>query len=591
MSSHCCESGAINGSATDLVCGMSVAVDDATPTHTHGGTQYFFCSAGCAQKFELDPARYLSGGRAEVHQGDDGVAPAAVYTCPMLPRVRQTVRRFPICEMALEPESPAPGGDSADDSELRDMQRRFAICRCSDPAGVHLRHVRTHADALAQANLATLDRDAGCDAGGDVGWLAILRAPRAFGINIRPNIFHLDRHWRRRGLRLQRVHVAATVVSASLRMADGHVPVYFESAAVITTLALLGPGAGITRAAQYRSAIQALLDLQPAVAHVLADDGGEREVSLADVHPGMRLRVRPGEKLPADGLVVEGGSYVDESMLTGEPVPVAKRPGDRVTGATLNGEGMLIIAAEQVGGEAMLARIVKLVSDAQRSRAPIQSMADKAATWFVPAVLLVAALTFIAWLTAGPPPAFAHGVINAIAVLIIACPCALGLATPMSIMVGTGRGALAGILFRNADALEALARIDTLIFDKTGTLTEGRPRVVDIVPSAGFSRDELLSIAASLEQGSEHPLGKAITAAANGLNLAGRGEFSAQPGSGVAGTVDGREGRVWKCRADARWVSLMYRGRWSKVCGPMAALSFTWPSMAALPDSSPSQMR
>jgi Cu+-exporting ATPase len=327
----------------------------------------------------------------------------------------------------------------------------------------------------------------------------------------------------------------------SFRM-DGHVAVYFEAAAAITALVLLGQVLELSARARTGNAIRALLGLAPKTARRMLSGGGEHDVPLDQVKPGDRLRVRPGEKVPVDGVVVEGSSSVDESMLTGEPIPVEKTPGSRVTGATVNGTGSFVMQAERVGSDTLLAHIVKTVSEAQRSRAPIQRLADRVSAVFVPAVVAIAVLTFITWAIVGPPPRMAHALVNAVAVLIIACPCALGLATPMSIMVGVGRGASSGVLIRDAEALETFERIDTIVVDKTGTLTEGKPRLTATVPGSGHTEDELLSIAASLEKGSEHPLAAAILSGAvsQGVTMAGSSEFRTLPGKGVLGKVAGR---------------------------------------------------
>ena len=328
----------------------------------------------------------------------------------------------------------------------------------------------------------------------------------------------------------------------SFRRAEGGVPVYFEAAAVIVTLVLLGQVLELRARSQTSSAIRALLDLAPKRARLVEPDGSERDVDLASVQPGQLLRVRPGEKVPVDGVVVEGGSAVDESMISGEPLPVEKGPGDKVTGATVNATGGFVMRAERVGSDTLLAQIVAMVAAAQRSRAPIQKLADVVAGWFVPAVVAVAAVSFVVWAIFGPAPAMGFALLNAVAVLIIACPCALGLATPMSIMVGTGRGAQLGVLVRNAEALELLEKVDTLVVDKTGTLTEGKPKLVGVEPIGPLAENELLRLAASLERGSEHPLAAAIVggAEARGLALAAPGEFRSETGKGAVGTVDGR---------------------------------------------------
>jgi Cu+-exporting ATPase len=337
--------------------------------------------------------------------------------------------------------------------------------------------------------------------------------------------------------------VAPGIFPASFRGADGEVGVYFEAAAAIVTLVLLGQVLELRARSRTGAAIKALLGLAPKSARRLGEDGGEEDVPLDQIQPGDRLRVRPGEKVPVDGAVVEGTSAVDESMVTGESIPVEKRPGDRVIGATVNGRGGLVMRAERVGAETLLAQIVRMVGEAQRSRAPIQRLVDQVAAWFVPIVILAAIATFIVWMVAGPAPAVAYAIVNAVAVLIIACPCALGLATPMSIMVATGKGAGAGVLFRNAEAIEVLRKVDTLVMDKTGTLTEGKPRLVSLQPAAGWSEGDLLRLAASLERGSEHPLAAAIVGGAEerGAVLAAASDFQSVTGQGVKGFVEGRQ--------------------------------------------------
>ena len=332
------------------------------------------------------------------------------------------------------------------------------------------------------------------------------------------------------------------IFPASFRMPDGAVPVYFEPAAVIVTLVLLGQVLELRARAQTGSAIRALLDLAPKTARVIGDDGREGDIALEQVVPGNRLRVRPGEKVPVDGVVLEGRSAVDESMITGEPLPVEKAPGDKVTGGTVNGTGSFVMRAERVGSDTLLAQIVHMVAEAQRSRAPIQSLADTVSGWFVPAVIAAAVVTFIVWSLFGPAPAMGFALVNAVAVLIIACPCALGLATPMSIMVGTGRGAHAGVLVKNAEALELMEKVDTLVVDKTGTLTEGKPRLAGVVAIGAIDENELLRLAASLERGSEHPLAAAIVKGAEerGLQLGTAADFTSETGKGVVGTVDGK---------------------------------------------------
>ncbi|MCH7539063.1 MAG: copper-translocating P-type ATPase [Proteobacteria bacterium] len=471
----------------------------------------------------------------------------AGYTCPMHPEVRQSgPGTCPDCGMALEPQTVAEEADP----ELKNMSRRLWV-------GVALSIPLL---ALAMPELMELmlgDLLQRSVAGGILtriqfalatpvvlwaGWPFFARGWRSI-VNRRLNMFTLIAV----GVGVAYLYsVVATlfpdIFPASFRTAGGEVHVYFEAAAVITTLVLLGQVLELKARSRTSGAIRALLDLAPRMARVIRDDGTEDDIPLDRVAVGDRLRVRPGEKVPVDGIVLEGTSSVDESMVTGEPIPVEKSPGEAVTGATVNGTGSFVMRAERVGSDTLLAQIVRMVGEAQRSRAPIQRLADVVAGYFVPAVLLVAAVTFAVWAAVGPEPAMAFGLINAVAVLIIACPCALGLATPMSIMVGTGRGAEAGVLIKNAEALEILEKIDTLVVDKTGTLTEGKPRLESVVSVSGESEAELLRLAASLERGSEHPLAGAIVdgALGQGLTLSEATAFRSETGKGVVGTVDGR---------------------------------------------------
>ena len=472
---------------------------------------------------------------------------AASFTCPMHPEVvRDAPGDCPKCGMALEPMGVEE--EEGESAELLDMTRRFwgslvltvpvFVLAMGEmvPGNPIAGHIPAHALAWLQAVLATpvvLWGGAPFFARG----IASLRSRHL-------NMFTLiavgtGAAW---GYSIVAVLVPQ-VFPAAFRDHHGGVAVYFEAAAVIVTLVLLGQVLELRARSRTGEAIRALLGLAPKTARLVQDDGSERDVPLADVVVGDRLRVRPGEKVPVDGLVLEGESTVDESMLTGEPLPVTKRADDRVTGATVNGTGSLLIRAERVGSETVLARIVHMVSEARRSRAPIQGLADKVAAWFVPAVLVIALLAFVAWSLFGPPPQLAHGLVAAVAVLIIACPCALGLATPMSIMVATGRGASAGVLFKNAEAIELLRKVDTLVVDKTGTLTEGRPALTEVLPLADFDEASLLHLAASLERASEHPLAQAIVAGAEarGLELATPQDFASRTGRGVLGRVDGRD--------------------------------------------------
>ena len=526
---------------TDPVCGMTV--DPATTPHhaVHDGHEYHFCSSGCRTKFVADPDRFV-GDRPPEHID---VAPGTIWTCPMHPEIRQDhPGPCPICGMALEPETVT--ADAGPSAELVDMTRRFWIgLALTIPVfllemGSHFipaihRAVPPVISVWVQLALATpvvlwagwpfFER----------GWASI-RSRRL-------NMFTLIAMGTGVAWAYSVVAtIAPGIFPAAFRGMDGTVAVYFEAAAVITVLVLLGQVLELRARERTSGAIKALLNLAPKTARRIAQDGGEEEVSLDLIVVGDRLRVRPGEKVPVDAIVLDGRSALDESMVTGESMPVTKASGDKVIGGTLNQSGALVIEAEKVGRDTMLARIVQMVADAQRSRAPIQRLADLVAGWFVPAVLLVAVIAFIVWGVWGPEPRFAHGLIAAVAVLIIACPCALGLATPMSIMVGVGRGAGLGVLIKNAEALERLEKVDTLVVDKTGTLTEGRPSVTRIVPAANHEPEELLRLAAGVELASEHPLALAIVAAAEarGIKPPAVSDFDSPTGKGAIGTVDGK---------------------------------------------------
>jgi Cu+-exporting ATPase len=522
----------------DPVCGMTV--DPAkTPHHaSHDGHDFHFWSAGCRTKFIADPARFLE---------PDAAAPAVpappgtMYTCPMHPEVRQDhPGSCPICGMALEPEMPSL--DDGENPELVDFRRRFwstlpltaAVFVLARWGGTFDPWLSAGARSWAELALAT-------PVVLWAGWPFLERCVQSIHSR-NPNMFTLI------GIGVAAAYaysvvatVAPGVFPASFRE-HGRVGVYFEAAAVIVSLTLLGQLLELRARSKTSAAIRALLGMAPKTARRLRDDGGEEDIDLSQVHVGDRLRVRPGEKVPVDGVVLEGRSSIDESMLTGESIPVEKAEGATVIGATLNGTGSLVIRAARVGSETVLAQIVQLVAQAQRSRAPMQRMADKVAFWFVLAVLAVAVATFFAWGLFGPEPSWTFAVLNAVSVLIIACPCALGLATPMSIMVATGRGAREGVLFRDAEAIEHFRRIDTLVVDKTGTLTEGRPAFRDVVPAAGFAAEDVLRLAASLDQGSEHPLADAIVAEARrrGLALEQAEHFESSTGMGVRGIVGGR---------------------------------------------------
>ncbi len=537
----------------DPVCGMTVA--PGTPHRMeHAGVVYLFCCRGCLEKFQARPDAYLRpAGVAQPVHPEPGASQEAWYTCPMHPEVRQMgPGACPHCGMALEPELPS---QHHDDAELADMTRRFwAALVLSVPVVVmamghgvlHRLLGSAHAGAVNWIQLALTTPVVLW-----AGWPLLLRAAWSLRTG-RLNMFTLIGL----GTGAAYVHsvlatVAPGVFPQAFRMEEGgRVPVYFESAAAIVTLVLLGQVLEIRARARTGAAVRALVDMTPRTARRLADDGSEADVPLETVRVGDRLRVRPGERIPTDGLVLEGSSYVDESMITGEPLPVAKHPGDRVIGGTLNGAGSLTLRAEKVGADTLLAQIVRLVRQAQRSRAPIQRLADVVSRYFVPAVALIAVLTFAAWALLGPPPALAHALLAAVAVLIIACPCALGLATPMAIMVGVGRGALAGVLFKNAEALELLEKVDTLVVDKTGTLTQGKPRVVKVLPAEPFEAEELVRLAASLERRSEHPLATAIVqeASGRGLDLVEPEKFDVLVGRGVHGVVAGRPVAVGNLR-------------------------------------------
>jgi Cu+-exporting ATPase len=523
-----------SGMQRDVVCGMSVDPATAKNRAEHDGKTYYFCGARCREKFLNDPQKFLAPREPETRNAD------AIYTCPMHPQIRQKgPGSCPICGMALEPLQVSASPES--NRELLDFMRRFWI-------GL----------ALTLPVLAL-------EMGGHIFDLAPLVSPNLsiwiqFVLSTPVVLWagwpFLARGWasvRRRSLNMFTLialgtsaaygfSVVATLAPAlmpnSLRMV-GTMTVYFEAASVITVLVLLGQVLELRAREQTGGAIRALLKLAPASARRLRDDGSEEDVAIDEVRVGNRLRIRPGERVPVDGSVLDGDSAVDEAMVTGESLPVEKQAGAKLIAGTLNGTGTLVMRAERIGSDTMLGRIVALVGEAQRSRAPIQRLADAVSGWFVPAVLLVSVLSFAAWMVFGPQPAFAHALVAAVSVVIIACPCALGLATPMSIMVGVGKGAAAGILIKNAEALERFEKVDALVVDKTGTLTEGKPRVVAIVPAQGVSETEVLSMAASLERSSEHPLAGAILAAAHERSLALRdvAGFKSVTGKGISGTV------------------------------------------------------
>jgi len=536
----CCHAEARAAPAKDPVCGMTVDPTTAKHRAEHDGRTYYFCSAGCRSKFAADPAKYLAPARPAAAPAPAG----AIYTCPMHPEVRQAgPGACPLCGMALEPEIAT--AEAGPNPELADMTRRFWIALAlAAPVvvldmGAHLfgphAWIEPHLSGFVQF----------CFATPVVLWAGapfFVRAARSL-VTRHLNMFTLIAL----GTGVAYLYSLAAAFAPNLfppafRDHDGTVAVYFEAAAVITVLVLLGQVLELRARERTSGAIRALLDLAPKTARRVRPDGTDEEIAQDAIAPGDRLRVRPGEKIPVDGAVVEGRSTVDEAMVTGESMPTAKTTGDRVIGGTLNQSGSFIMRAEAVGRDTVLARIVAMVAAAQRSRAPIQRLADQVAGWFVPAVIVVACLAFAAWATLGPEPRFAYGMIAAVTVLIIACPCALGLATPMSIMVGVGRGARAGVLIRNAEALERLEKVGVLVVDKTGTLTEGRPKVAAIVAAGGLSQDDLLRLAAIVERASEHPLGHALVAAADErkLTLAAVADFAASTGKGVRGTVEGR---------------------------------------------------
>ena len=513
-------------SELDPVCHMKVDPGKAAGTSVFEGTTYYFCSPACLSRFKADPEKYLHPGQAP-EAGPVGVE----YICPMHPEVRQIgPGACPICGMALEPSGPVPAG--APDPELKSMQRRLAIA-----AGLTIPILAWMIPGFF-TQYAWLQFILATPVVLWAGWLFFERAWQSI-VNRSLNMFTLIALGTGAAYGFSVLAIAAPGIFPAAFKMHGSVPSYFEAAAVITTLVLLGQVLELRARARTRGAIEALLELAPKTARVISAPGVERDVPLEQVRVGQRLRVRPGEKVPVDGVVLEGGSTVNEAMLTGEPMPVQKAKGDRVTGGTVNGTGAFVMTAQRVGAETILAHVVRMVSEAQRSRAPIQRVADVMAAWFVPAVVLLAIATFVGWAIWGPQPSLAYALVNAVSVLIIACPCALGLATPMSIMVATGRGAAAGVLIRNAAALETLEKVNVLLVDKTGTLTEGKPVLVTVEDS---NQPELLRLAASLEQSSEHPLAAAILAGAKarGLHLSPVDRFQSITGKGVQGVVDGR---------------------------------------------------
>ncbi|WP_435626501.1 heavy metal translocating P-type ATPase [Candidatus Ferrigenium straubiae] len=559
----------------DPVCGMTVK-PESPHRWEYRGAEYRFCSAKCLSKFQVSPEAYLKPQAAEPHVAKPGV----MYTCPMHPEIRQPAPgSCPKCGMALEPESPLvpgaveytcpmhpevvrsepgscpicgmalePRGASAEDNtELDDMTRRFWT---SAALALPVFVMAMATDLLPQAMPVFVSMKA-------LQWMEFALATPAvlwggWPVFQRGWASVVNRSLNMFSLIALGVGVAWTysvvamllpgIFPPTMRSMGGTVPVYFEAAAVIMALVLLGQVMELRARSQTSAAIRLLLGLAPKTARIVRSDNSEEDIPLEQVQPGDTLRVRPGEKVPVDGVVLEGTSALDESMVTGESIPVEKAVGARLIGATVNGTGSLLMRAERVGADTLLAQIVHMVSEAQRSRAPIQRLADVTAAYFVPVVIGVALATLAVWGIFGPEPRLAHAIVNAVAVLIIACPCALGLATPMSIMVGTGRGATLGVLIKNAEALETMEKVDTLVVDKTGTLTEGKPKLVSVIPLAGFDEGEVLRLGASLERASEHPLAAAIVGGAQekGLSLTAVSDFRSYTGKGVAGKVEGR---------------------------------------------------
>jgi P-type Cu+ transporter len=574
----------------DPVCGMAIEADSAALTIQRQGQTWYFCSESCHDKFKHDPEQYLGQtvheqsptGQERPVESTDTASNAVEYTCPMHPEIRQsTPGACPKCGMALEPvSSPMPVaqveyvcpmhpevvqdhpgncpkcgmalelrsvGAEEDDSELRDMSRRFWVSAIlAIPVFFSAMGAEFWPEQIAEIIDPSLRQWIEMILATPVvvwgGWIFYVRAVKSV-INRSLNMFTLI------GLGVSIAwgySVVATIFPgifpAAVFNEMGVVPVYFEAAAVITALVLLGQVLELRARSQTNAAIKLLLGLAPKIARIVRDDGTEEDIPLEHVKSGDVLRIRPGEKVPVDGEVIKGNSSVDESMVTGEPIPVEKTAGERLIGATVNGTGSLMMRAEKVGADTLLAQIVQMVAEAQRSRAPIQKLVDIVSGYFVPAVVLIAVLTFIVWGQLGPEPRLAYAVINAVAVLIIACPCALGLATPMSIMVGTGRGAMMGVLFKNAEALEVMRKVNTLVVDKTGTLTEGHPELVSVTAAEGFEENVIVRLAASVERSSEHPLAAAIVRGAEtrGVELVSAEDFQSVTGKGVSGRVDGR---------------------------------------------------
>ncbi|MCF6326820.1 MAG: heavy metal translocating P-type ATPase [Devosiaceae bacterium] len=528
--------------AKDPVCGMEVDRARAKHMIRHNGEQVYFCSNGCQTKFEADPEQY--------NEGPPKAAPApkgTIFTCPMHPEIEQEgPGECPLCGMALEPKG-VPTGDEGPNPELVDFKKRFWVGTLLTipllvlSMGPYL-GFNFFRELLGEQTSLWIELILGTPVILWAGWPFLVRGVKSVK-TMNLNMFTLiamgvSAAW---GFSVVAV-LFPHIFPDGFRNADGSVGVYFEAGAVIVVLVLLGQIMELQARERTGSAIKALLDLAAKTARVIRADGSEVEIPLEEVVVGDHVRVRPGDKVPVDGLVIDGRSSIDESMISGESIPVEKTGGDTVTGATINGTGSLIIEATRVGADTMLSQIVEMVANAQRSRAPIQKFADVVAGKFVPVVILIAIIAFASWAIWGPAPAYAYALVSAVAVLIIACPCALGLATPMSIMTATGRGAQVGVLIKNAEALERFAKVDTLIVDKTGTLTEGKPKLVAVLPSDKYSEDEILTLAATLERGSEHPLAEAIVNGAEkrGIKFSKTEDFEAITGMGVKGIVDGK---------------------------------------------------
>ena len=543
-STHCSDKFADNPSdyltATDVVCGMDVERASARHMIKRKGDRFYFCSAHCENKFSSEPDKHLSG-RPALEPMPEGT----LYTCPMDPEIiREEPGDCPICGMALEPMG-VIAADVGPNPELIDFTNRFwvgaaltvplLVLAMGPMLGLPVREWLGASASWAEMILASPI----------VLWCAAPFFKRGWAsiINQSPNMWTLIALGVGAAYGFSVVAtIAPGVFPSAFRDAAGHVGVYYEAAAVIIVLVLLGQILELRARERTSGAIKALLELAPQTAIRINPDGVDEKIAVESVAVGDKLRVRPGEKIPVDGSVIDGRSSVDESMLTGEPIPVEKAHGDEVTGATLNGTGSLVVEANRVGSDTTLSQIVEMVANAQRSRAPIQKLVDVVAGWFVPTVVAVAVIAFVTWSLVGPPPAMAYALVAGVSVLIIACPCALGLATPMSIMVATGRGAQAGVLIKNAEALERFAKVDTLIVDKTGTLTVGKPKLVAVMATPGQDENEILYLAASLERGSEHPLAGAIVAGADDrdIAIAQATDFEAITGKGVTGKVDGK---------------------------------------------------